>query len=152
MSLSILFSFLNPQRKIGDNPLLTTCVMGYFQKIQREGLTLVGVYLVSFTTRTHYIENHLRVCYISYLGEEEALKALQEVHLKVCGSYQSGPNFHFHMKWMGYYCPTMVNDCLYYDRTCDACQFHVNFIHHPLHVLHQTITSCQFDPWGFDIV
>ncbi|XP_070044748.1 uncharacterized protein [Nicotiana tomentosiformis] len=54
------------------------------------------------------------------LGEEEALQALQEAHSGVCGSHQSRPKLHFHIKRMGYYWPTMVKDCLDYARRCNA--------------------------------
>ena len=37
------------------------------------------------------------------LGEEEAIQAMQEAHSGVCGSHQSGPRLHFHIKRMGYY-------------------------------------------------
>ncbi|XP_070034842.1 uncharacterized protein [Nicotiana tomentosiformis] len=37
------------------------------------------------------------------LGEYEALQALHEAHSGVCGSHQSGPKLHFHIKRMGYY-------------------------------------------------
>ena len=63
MSLIISSPLLKPGRKIGDNPSLTTYVTGYFQKILEEELTYVVVHLVSFTTRTHYIGDHLRACY-----------------------------------------------------------------------------------------
>ena len=86
------------------------------------------------------------------LGEEEAIQALQEAHSGVCGSHQSGPKLHFHIKRMGYYWPTMVKDCLDYTWRCDACQFHVNFIHQPPKVLHPTIVSWPFDAWGLDVV
>ncbi|XP_049405316.1 uncharacterized protein LOC125868805 [Solanum stenotomum] len=86
------------------------------------------------------------------LGEEEAIQALQEAHSGVCGSHQSGPKLHFHIKRMGYYWPTMVKDCLDYARRCDACQFHANFIHQPPEVLHPTIASWPFDAWGLDVV
>lgn len=79
------------------------------------------------------------------LGEEKVIQALQEAHSGVCVSHQSGPKLHFHIKRMGYYWPTMVKDCLYYARKCDACQFHANFIHHPLEVLNPTIASWPFD-------
>ena len=32
------------------------------------------------------------------LGEEETIQALQEAHSGVCGSHQSGPKLHFHIK------------------------------------------------------
>ncbi|XP_070045945.1 uncharacterized protein [Nicotiana tomentosiformis] len=86
------------------------------------------------------------------LGEEEALQAFQEAHFGVCGSHQSGPNLHFHIKRMGYYWPTMVKDCLDYTRRCKACQFHANFIHQPPEVLHPTLASWPFDVWGLDVV
>ena len=86
------------------------------------------------------------------LGEEEVIQDLQEAQSGVCGSHQSGPKLHFHIKRMGYYWPTMVKDCLYYARKCDACQFHANFIHQPPEVLHPTIASRPFDAWGLDIV
>ncbi|XP_069145970.1 uncharacterized protein [Solanum lycopersicum] len=138
------------RRKIGDNPSLTTYVMGYFQKIQEEELTYVVVHLVSFTTRIHYIEDHLRVCYYDVWERKKRFKPRKKHTL--CGSHQSGPKLHFHIKRMGYYWPTMVKDCLYYARKCDACQFHVNFIHQPPEVLHPTIASWSFDAWGLDIV
>nr|XP_016492013.1 PREDICTED: uncharacterized protein K02A2.6-like [Nicotiana tabacum] len=46
------------------------------------------------------------------LGEDEATQAMQQTHSGVCGSHQSGPKLHFHIKRMGYYWPTMVKDCL----------------------------------------
>lgn len=86
------------------------------------------------------------------LGEEVASQALQEAHSGVCGSHQSGPKLHFHIKRMGYYWPTMVKDSLDYARRCKACQFHANFIHQPPEVLHPTVASWPFDAWGLDVV
>ncbi|KAF3636705.1 putative homeobox-leucine zipper protein ROC8-like [Capsicum annuum] len=65
------------------------------------------------------------------LGKEEAIQALQEALLRVCGSHQSGPKLYFHIKRIGYYWTTMVKDCLDYARRYKACQFHANFIHQP---------------------
>ena len=72
------------------------------------------------------------------LGEEEANQTMQEAHSGVCGSHQFGPKFHFHIKRMGYYWPTILKDCLDYARRCQACQFHANFMHQPPNVLHPT--------------
>ncbi|XP_049406336.1 uncharacterized protein LOC125870005 [Solanum stenotomum] len=46
----------------------------------------------------------------------------------------------------------MVKDFLDYAWRCDSCQFHANFIHQPLEVLHPTIASWPFDAWGLDVV
>ncbi|XP_060211829.1 uncharacterized protein LOC132639399 [Lycium barbarum] len=86
------------------------------------------------------------------LGEDEAVQALQEAHSGVCGSHQSGPKLHFHIKSIGYYWSTMVKDCLDYARRCKACQFHANFIHQPPEALHPTAASWPFDAWGLDVV
>ncbi|XP_070026496.1 uncharacterized protein [Nicotiana sylvestris] len=86
------------------------------------------------------------------LREDEALQDLQEAHSRVCGSHQSGPKLHFHIKMMGYYWPTMVKDCLDYAQRCKACQFHANFIHQTPKVLHPTVASWPFDVWGLDVV
>ncbi|XP_015060327.1 uncharacterized protein LOC107006233 [Solanum pennellii] len=53
---------------------------------------------------------------------------------------------------MGYNLATLVKDCLDYAQRCDACQFHVNFIHQVPHVLDPTIVSWSFDTWRLDIV
>ena len=60
MSLIISSPLLKTQKKIRDNPLFNTCVMGDFKKIYGEGLTYVVMHHTLFTTRTHYIEDHLR--------------------------------------------------------------------------------------------
>jgi len=59
---------------------------------------------------------------------EEAKQAMEEAHLGVCGAHQSGPKLHDRIKRMGCYWPTMVQDCIDYEKRCDACQFHANFI------------------------
>ncbi|XP_070025621.1 uncharacterized protein [Nicotiana sylvestris] len=86
------------------------------------------------------------------LGEDEALQALQEAHSGICGSHQSGPKLHFHIKRIGYYWPMMVKDCLDCARRCKACQLHENFNHQPPEVLHPDVASWPFDSWGLDVV
>ncbi|KAL0381958.1 UNVERIFIED_CONTAM: hypothetical protein Scaly_0483100 [Sesamum calycinum] len=53
---------------------------------------------------------------------------------------------------MGYYCPTMVKDCINYAIKYQACQFHANLIHQPPESLHPTVASWSFDAWGLDVV
>ncbi|KAH0732475.1 hypothetical protein KY289_003663 [Solanum tuberosum] len=86
--LIILSPFLKSQRKIRDNPLLTTCVMGYFQKIQREVLTFVVVHLASFTTRMHYIEDHLRVYYYGVWERKKQFKICEKHTQELCSEVQ----------------------------------------------------------------
>ena len=86
------------------------------------------------------------------MDDEEAAKALEEAHSGICGAYQSGPKFHFQIKRMGYYWPTVVKDCMEYAKICSSCQFHANFIHQPPKPLHPIVASWPFDAWGLDVV
>ena len=86
------------------------------------------------------------------LDTEEAKQAMAEAHSGVCGAHQSGPRLHDRIKRMGYYWPTMVQDCINYAKRCDACQFHANFIHQPPEPLHPTVASWPFEAWGLDVV
>ncbi|KAM2332265.1 hypothetical protein ACFX1X_022845 [Malus domestica] len=88
----------------------------------------------------------------SKIREEEVNQAIEEAHSSVCGAHQSGPKLHFQLKRMGYYWPSMVNDCLEHAKRCQACQFHANFIHQPPEPLHPTAVSWPFDAWGLDVV
>ena len=77
---------------------------------------------------------------------------MEEGHLGVCGAHQSGPKFCDCIKRMGYYWPAMVHDYMDYAKRCDACQFHADFIHHPLEPLHLIVASQAFEAWGLDVV
>ncbi|KAL6338007.1 hypothetical protein AAG906_007822 [Vitis piasezkii] len=46
----------------------------------------------------------------------------------------------------------MVKDCMEYEKKCQSCQFHSNFIHQPPEPLYPTIASWLFDAWGLDVV
>ena len=43
-------------------------------------------------------------------------------------------------------------DCLEHAKKCQACQFHVNYIHRSTECLHPTVASWSFDAWRLDIV
>ncbi|KAL0421228.1 UNVERIFIED_CONTAM: hypothetical protein Slati_3145700 [Sesamum latifolium] len=90
--------------------------------------------------------------FLRCLSDDEEIQAMEEAHSGVCGAHQSGPKLHFHIKRMGYYWPTMVKDCINYAQSCQACQFHANFIHQPPEPLHPIVASWPFDAWGLDVV
>jgi hypothetical protein len=52
------------------------------------------------------------------LGDEQAKEAVREVHNGICGAHQSA----YKMKWLlrrvGFYWPTMVDDCIKYQKGC----------------------------------
>ena len=81
------------------------------------------------------------------LSSQEAKQAMDEVHLGICGAHQAGPRMRLKLKQMGYYWPTMLQDCISMARKCYICQIHVDFIHqHPV-PLHPTIPSWPFAAW-----
>ncbi|CAM8912699.1 unnamed protein product [Rhodiola kirilowii] len=86
------------------------------------------------------------------LNEEEAVEVMQEAHAGICGAHQSGPKLYDRVKRMGYYWPTVVQDCVDFAKKCNACQFNANFIHQPPEYLHPTVASWPFEAWGLDVV
>ncbi|KAH0646568.1 hypothetical protein KY284_034452 [Solanum tuberosum] len=96
----------------------------------------------------HSYEGLLLQC----LDKEEAQQTMKEAHSGTCGAHQSGHKFHFRIKRMGYYWPTMVMDCLENAKKCQACQFHANYIHQSPEALYPTVVSWPFDAWGLDVV
>ncbi|CAM8906321.1 unnamed protein product [Rhodiola kirilowii] len=86
------------------------------------------------------------------LSEEEAVEVMQEAHAGICGAHQSGPKLYDRIKRMGYYWPTVVQDCVDFVKKCNACQFNANFIHQPPEHLHPTVASWPFEAWGLDVV
>jgi len=77
---------------------------------------------------------------------------MEEAHTSVCRAHQSGPRLHDYVRRIGYYCLTMVHDCIDFAKSRDICQLHANFIHQPLEPLHPTIKSLPFKALGLDIV
>ncbi|CAM8997431.1 unnamed protein product [Rhodiola kirilowii] len=77
---------------------------------------------------------------------------MQEAHVGICSAHQSGPKLYDRVKRMGYYWPTVVQDCVDFAKKCNACQFNANFIHQPPEHLHPTNASWPFEAWGLDVV
>ena len=75
------------------------------------------------------------------LGHEEAGQTMEEAHSGICGAHQAWPKLHDQIKRMGYYWPTMVQDCMDYAKRYEPYQFHANFIHQPPEPLYSTVTS-----------
>ncbi|XP_074297588.1 uncharacterized protein LOC141628330 [Silene latifolia] len=86
------------------------------------------------------------------LSKDEAAEAMNEAHSGICGAHQSWPKLHDRVKRMGYYWPTMVQDCMDFAKKCDPCQFYANFIHQPPEPLQPTVSSWPFEAWGLDVV
>jgi hypothetical protein len=66
------------------------------------------------------------------LSSDEARQAMYEVHSGVCGAHRSGPKMRVKLKQMGYYWPTMVQNCMDYVKRCNICQIHGDYMPNPL--------------------
>ncbi|XP_070058084.1 uncharacterized protein [Nicotiana tomentosiformis] len=80
------------RKKNGDNPLSTTYVMGYFQKIRGEGPKSVVVHLASFTTKILYTEGHSREYFCDTYGKKKHSKICKR-HILGCKACQFHVNF-----------------------------------------------------------
>jgi hypothetical protein len=84
------------------------------------------------------------------LGDEQGKEAIREVHNGICGAHQSA----YKMKWLlrraGFYCPTMVDDCIKYQKGCEACQWFGNIKLAPAGVMNSIVKPWPFRGWGLD--
>jgi hypothetical protein len=80
------------------------------------------------------------------LSEEQAKEAVREVHYGICGAHQSAHK----MKWLfrraGFYWPTMVDDCIKYQKGCEAWQRFRNIQLAPAGVINSIVK-----PWPFRV-
>jgi hypothetical protein len=59
---------------------------------------------------------------LNCLCEEQAKVAVQEVHDGICGVHQSAYMMNWLLQRSGFYWPTMMDDCVKYQKGCEACQ------------------------------
>jgi hypothetical protein len=86
------------------------------------------------------------------LGDEQAKEAIREVHDGICGAHQSA----YKMKWLlrraRFYWPTMVEDCIKYQKGCEACQQFRNIQLAPAGVINSIVKPWPFRGWGLDFI
>jgi hypothetical protein len=74
------------------------------------------------------------------------------VHNGICGAHQSAHK----MKWLfrraGFYWPTMVDDCIKYQKGCEACQWFENKQLDPTSVMNSIVKPWLFRGWGLDFI
>jgi hypothetical protein len=86
------------------------------------------------------------------LGEEHAKMAAREVHNGICGAHQSA----YKMNWLlwraGFYWPTMMDDCIKYQKGCEACQKFRNIQLAPASVMNPHCEAMSFRGWGLNFI
>jgi hypothetical protein len=86
------------------------------------------------------------------LSEEQAKEAVREVHHGICGAHQSAHKMKWLLRRVGFYWPTMVDDCIKYQKGCEACQWFGNIQQAPAGVMNSIMKSWPFRGWGLDLI
>jgi hypothetical protein len=68
------------------------------------------------------------------LSEEQAKEAVLEVHDGICGTHQSVHEMKWLLRRVEFYWPTMVDDCIKYQKGC-KCQWFRNIQLAPVSVM-----------------
>jgi hypothetical protein len=86
------------------------------------------------------------------LGEEQARVAVREVHDRICGAHQSTYKMNWLLQRVGFYWPTMMDDCVRYQKGCEACQRFRNIQLAPTYVMNSIVKPWPFRGWGLDFI
>jgi hypothetical protein len=86
------------------------------------------------------------------LGEEQAKVAVREIHDVICGAHQSAHKMNWLLQRAGFYWLTMMDDCIKYQRGCEACQRFGNIQLAPAGVMNSIVMPWPFIGWGLDFI
>jgi hypothetical protein len=92
------------------------------------------------------------VVLLKCLVEEQAKVALREVHGEICGAHQSAYKMNWLLRRARFYWLTMMDDCVKYQKGCEACQKFGNTQLAPAGVMNSTVKLLPFRGWGLDFI
>jgi hypothetical protein len=75
-----------------------------------------------------------------------------EFHDVICGTHQSAHKMKWLLQCVGFYWPTLLNDCFRYYKGCESCQKFGNMQLAPAAMLHPIIKLWLFGAWVLDFV
>jgi len=78
------------------------------------------------------------------LTQDEIATSLEKAHDGLCGGHFHAKVLHNKILRIGYYWPTMEEDCKDHVKTCLQCQKYANLEKQPIQELHSIIS-----PWSF---
>jgi hypothetical protein len=82
------------------------------------------------------------------LREKQAKVAVWEVHDGICGAHQSAYKLNWLLQRVGFYWPTMMDDCVKYQKGCEVCQRFGNIQLAPTGVMNSIVKLWPFRGWG----
>jgi hypothetical protein len=78
--------------------------------------------------------------------------AAWEVHDGICGAHQSAYKMNWLLQRAGFYWPAMMDDCIKYQKGCEACQKFGNIQLAPASVMNPIVKPWPFRGWGLDFI
>jgi hypothetical protein len=86
------------------------------------------------------------------LSEQQAKEAVREVYNGICGAHQSAHKMKWLLRRAGFYWSTMVDDCIKYQKGCEACQRFKNIQLAHAGVMNSIVKPWPFRGWGLDFI
>jgi hypothetical protein len=86
------------------------------------------------------------------LGEEQAKVAVQDLHDGISRAHQSACKMNWLLQWAEFYWATMMDDCIKYEKGCEACQRFGNIQLAPAGVRNSIVKPWPFKGWGLDFI
>ena len=83
---------------------------------------------------------------------EQCMRIMVELHKGICGSNIGGRSLSSKAIRVGYYWPTMREDCTRYAQRCKQCQQHADWHKAPSAELTSIYNPWPFHTWGIDIL
>nr|ABA93861.2 retrotransposon protein, putative, unclassified [Oryza sativa Japonica Group] len=87
-----------------------------------------------------------------YRTIDAAKVAIGEVHEGICGTRQSAHKMKWLLRRVGYFWPTMLEDCFKYYKGCQGCQKFGAIQRAPASAMNPIIKPWPFRGWGIDMI
>jgi hypothetical protein len=86
------------------------------------------------------------------LDSDQSKIAMGEVHEGICGTHESAHKMKWLLRHVGFYWPTMLNDCFRYYKGCESCQKFGDVQLVPAAMLHPIIKPWLCHGWALDFI
>jgi ribonuclease HI len=86
------------------------------------------------------------------LSSDQAKVVMGEVHEGICGTHQSAHKMKWLLRIVGYFWPTMLEDCFRYYKGCRDCQQFGSIQRAPASAMNPIIKPWPFRGWGIDMI
>jgi len=89
---------------------------------------------------------------LTCVSGDECTRIMSELHEGICGSHVGGRSLASKVICVGFYWPSVRDDCVRYAQRCKQCQMHADWYKAPPEELRSTYSPWPFHTWGIDIL